>query len=82
MFGFKIIREKKQPNFRVTVFVDGKHPYRTEPEFQYKSHTLELDVYAKDWTQAGKTAVNKAIKVYRYGWSYRATVIERIRNIP
>jgi lipopolysaccharide biosynthesis glycosyltransferase len=57
MSMFSFFRSEPLPAYNVTVFLSGKHPYRDEPEFQFKSRFVQYTVQAKSWNKAAAAAM-------------------------
>ena len=68
-----IFRKPRRP-YRVTVHLDGRHPYLTGNELDYETRDVVLTVPAKSWSDAAKQALEAARTIPRK-WSWYVTAI-------
>lgn len=68
-------RRERYP-FRVTVHLDGRHPYLESTELDYETRDVVLTVPAKNWNDAEKQAMLAARNI-KNKWSWSVTSIER-----
>lgn len=67
---------RKLRTFKVTVHLDGRHPYLEGRELDYKTRDIVLTVPAKNWNDAEKKALNVHMPKC---WAYWVTAIESVR---
>ena len=73
-----MFRRKRFP-YRVTVHLNGRHPYLKGNELDGETRDVVLTVPAKDWNDAERQALSAAAGMPRM-WSWHVKSIERVRE--
>lgn len=67
--------EREKYPYKVTVHIDGRHPYLEEGYLDKPTRDVVMTVPASSWKEAEKLALSAAFKLD--GWRYHVSKIER-----
>jgi hypothetical protein len=70
----KMFNNKKYP-YKVTVHIDGRHPYLESNELDTESKDVIMTVPARNWKEAEKLALSASTSIR--GWRYNVSKIEK-----